>query len=58
MTRFFESGQMDQLWCISMTNNVKSCKKKSMEGLKRPTSVFLQGDFGDFRSSLLKTAIY
>ena len=36
---------------ISMTNNVKSCKK-SMEGSKLSDSVFLQWDV---RSSVLKT---
>ena len=32
-------SDMSIIWCISITNNVKSCKKKSMKQLKRPTSL-------------------
>ena len=33
-------SEMGIVWCISITNNVESCKKKSMKMLKRLTSVF------------------
>ena len=46
-----ETSEMDLYLCISMTDNVGSCKK-SMEGSKLSDSVFLQWDV---RSSVLKT---
>ena len=47
-----EKSEMDLFWCISMTNNVKLCNKKSMQDSKLSNSVFLQWDV---RRSLLKT---
>ena len=32
-------SEMSIIWCISITNNVKSNKKKSMKQLKRPNSL-------------------
>ena len=46
-----EKSEIDLFWCLSMTNNVKSCKK-SMEESKLSDLVFLQWDV---RSSVLKT---
>ena len=42
-------SEMSIFWCISMTKNVKSCKEFN-ENAQLTTSVFLQGDVGDFIS--------
>ena len=60
----FESVQMvlkDLKWIYCdayLWQTMRNHAKKSMEGPKQPTSVLLQGDFSDFRSSLLKTNVY
>ena len=40
------NSEMSTIWCISIPNNVKTCKI-SMKLLKRLTWVFLQGDVDD-----------